>query len=274
MSIWETLETNDRLTGTECDIAKWLRRNPDRVGEMKLSTATKEMAVSSSAMIRFCQKLGFHGYKDFQLAFVTENEQRRNLTLRDIDFNYPFAENESVADIIKRNADLMKETVDICYSSLSREKLTRAADWIFHSRHLYLFGAGDSYISALSFSNRLTKLGIAPVMPMQFFEMASITKTASKEDIALIVTYSGSLLPALENEIQLLKQRKCRIILISSLTAAKDADLLISIPQKEDYKNKISVYYSQTALEYVFFCLFGIIYSMDYEGHTQRLAIG
>ena len=261
MSIWETLDTNDSLTDTERAIAEWLRHNADSLGDMKLSTVAREIAVSSSAMIRFCQKLGFHGYKDFQIAFVTENEQRRNLTPADFNFNYPFGENESAADIIKRNADLMKETVDICYSSISREKLMRAAEWIFHSRHLYLFGAGDSYISALSFSNRLTKLGIAPVMPMQYFEMAAITKTAAKEDIALIVTYSGMLLSALEDEIQILKQRKCRIILISSLKAAKDADLLISIPQKEDFEKKISVYYSQTAFEYIFFCLYSLIYS-------------
>ena len=160
-------------------IAHWLQNNPDQVVNMKLSVIAKTVNVSESAIIRFCKKMGFHGYKDFQLAFVTENELRRRQK-RNVDFNYPFAPNESVADIIRNHAELIKETIDVCYSSIPRDRLMRAADWIYHSRHLYLYGAGDSYITALSFSNRLIKLGIASVMPMQFNEISAVTRTASK----------------------------------------------------------------------------------------------
>ena len=270
MSIWEELANNKAMTDTEQVIAKWLQNNPDKVADMKLAVAAKAMNVSESAAIRFCKKMGFHGYKDFQLAFVTENEKRRR-EKRNVDFNYPFAPNESTADIIRNHAELIKETVDVCYSSIPKDRLVRAADWIFHSRHLYLYGAGDSYISALSFANRLTKIGIAPVMPMQFFEISAVTRTASKEDIAIVVSYSGRLLDSLSDDLKVLHNRKCRVIVISSVDYTPYADLLIRIPRKEDLKNKISVYYSQTAFNYVFSCLFGIIYSMDYEGNIIRM---
>ena len=131
-------------------------------------------------------------------------------------------------------------------------------------------GVGDSYINVLGFANQLTKLGITSVQPLQFNESISVSATAGAGDVALFVTYSGTILKLLKREMQILKKNKCRIILLSSVEDKGDADLLLRIPKWEEKYGKISVYYSQASLHYVLDCLYGAIFSMNFSENDAR----
>ena len=268
MTIAECLEQQIDFTETERAIADFFIRHRDEIRSIKLGTVAKETFSSNASVIRLCRKLGCTGYKDFQIAYIAELEKQRTKK-RDINFNYPFSEHDRIGDIMKNTALLQQEATDICYESVSREALIRAAEWISHASHLYIYGIGDSYISALSFANQLTKLGIVSVMPMQFNESAAISATATKDDVALIVSYSGKMMSQLSKEIRLLKRKKCRIILISALTESPNADLIISVPKKEENVGKISVFYSEFSFQYILACLYGAIYSLDYRKNTE-----
>ena len=133
-----------------------------------------------------------------------------------------------------------------------------------------MYGIGDSYISLLGFGNQLTKLGVVTVQPLQFQEENAVTHTATAEDVALFASYSGDIVKNYFKEIVLLREKKCRTILISSMKRCADIDLLLHIPPKESMDGKISTFYSQAAFRIVFSCLYGTVYGMDYERYRKQ----
>ncbi len=269
MNLLDMLEHSEHFTETDKIIAEYFLSHKEQIKDCKLGTVAKETFSSNASVIRLCQKLGCNSYKDFQIAFVFELERKRN-AITDVNFNYPFASSDTTRDITKKLSVLMKETADICYNSVSQDALEEAARWIIQANHLYVYGVGNSYLSALSFSYELNKLGILTIQPTQFNESVAISATATKEDVAFFVSYSGDYVHMMKKELSLLQKNHCKIILVTAADTAPEADLLIHFPKEEELSEKISIFYSQFALRYILSCLYSVIFAMDYPKNSKN----
>lgn len=168
MSLLLALQQKKNLTATEAMIADYILQNPEAFAHLSITELAKATYSSKAAITRMCQKLGQDGYKNFRTAFAVEMEKQR-YERRDIDINYPFVPRESAASIMRSVNYISKEALDACYAALSPEAIDRAARTLRNANHIYLYGAGDTYISAIAFSNMLMKLGIQAVLDLQRF---------------------------------------------------------------------------------------------------------
>lgn len=74
-NLLKKLQNTALLSDTEIIVAKYLIENYRDVSNLSTRELAKRTFTSSAAIVRFCQKLGFEGYSDFRIRFLTEMMQ-------------------------------------------------------------------------------------------------------------------------------------------------------------------------------------------------------
>lgn len=269
MGLLQALQQKKNLTATEAMIADYILQNPEAFVQLSITELAKATYSSKAAITRMCQKLGQDGYKNFRTTFAVEMEKQR-YERQDIDINYPFVPRESAASIMRSVNYISKEALDACYATLSPEAIDRAARTLRNANHIYLYGVGDTYITAIAFSNMLMKLGIHCVLTEQYNERIGMTYNAAKGDAALFLSYSGGIMPFLKTELGILRGNRCTSILISTLDACDGVDQIITLPSQEHAVGKAAGFYSQAAIRYALNCLYGVIYALDLDKNKAK----
>lgn len=259
MALLDKLESIENLTSAEKNIVSYIMEHKDQIDNFTIADLAMMTYTSNSAIIRFCRKLGLTGYKEFKIEFVKELERMRKQK-SNININYPFQKKESSRDILKSIAELSKESIDTCYESISEKDMERAAKYIQQADKIYIYAIGDSMISALGFANKLIKLDKITIMVNEYGEVLAHTMNVKKNDVALFVSYTGSVLIE-ERFFNILEESGCKKILVTSNSDLEGFDVKIDFPDREDYMGKISTYYSQIAIQYILNCLYAIIFS-------------
>lgn len=262
MGLIKQLRRQKDFTEVEMAIADYIIQNQDAMQNMGIVDLARNTYSSNAAIIRMCRKLGLSGYKEFRIAFAADLEKNR-IEQTDVEVNYPFTAHQSVNAVMKSVADISREAINTCYTSISPGKMDRAARILRKANRIFLYAAGDSYTTSIAFSNMLMKLGRTIIYPALYFESAQQTYNATSEDAALIISYSGRILNSITRELQILKRNGTPIILISTLQEYPGLSNLIEIPDKEQVVGKAAGYYSQTAIRFILNCLYGEIYSLD-----------
>ena len=262
MGLIQMLQQQDDFTATECAIADFILQNPEEFMQCSSMDLAKASCSSKSAITRLCQKLGQENLKNFRTAFAVELEKQR-LERSEVDINFPFSDSERAASVMRSVNLISKEALDACYASISPGSIDHIAKVLSEAKHIYLYGIGDTYITACAFSNMLMKLGIHCILTEQYHERLGVTYSAREGDVALFLTYSGDFMQFVHQELGILRRKHCTTILISTLKKVNGIDYHIVIPAKEKAVGKTAGYYSQAALRYVLNCLYGVIYARD-----------
>ncbi|MFV0394363.1 MAG: MurR/RpiR family transcriptional regulator [Coprobacillaceae bacterium] len=268
MSILQKLESYQNLTSVEQEVVYYILEHQSQIIDLTISDLASITYTSNATIIRICRKLGMSGYKEFKMQLVKDIERRRKEHY-DIDINYPFYKTEKSDDIMKKIADLSIESVNTCYDTISHEDLNQVAKWLLESKDIYLFATGDTLLSAMSFSNRLLKLKMHAIIGSQYGESAVNACNVTKDDVVIFISYSG--MNTIDNKyIEIIKRSGCKMILISAASNADDYDIVIKFPDKEASERKVSTYYSQISINYIFNCIYAIIFALNYENNSKN----
>ena len=187
MPIIDKLERQENLTEAERELALFVLANMNEVTHMSIAELADQSFTSNATVIRLCRKLGLKGYRDFRIELTQDVERRRN-DVRSVDVNSPFRSDDELDDIMRSLASLQSEAIETCYSSVSRLEVRRAALAIRRAGRVFVFGRGDSRISAMAFANQLLKLGISCVDADRFDESLAQAITSKPGDVVLLVS--------------------------------------------------------------------------------------
>ncbi len=259
MTLLEQLENATNLTPVEQEVAEYILENKDEIINLTILDLANVTYTSNATIIRLCRKLGAKGYKDFKVQLVKDIERRRKKQ-RDINMNFPVEQLESSDDITKMMADLSKEAIDICYETIDNRDLEKAAKMIMECKNVYFFGTGDSLINAIAFSNRLIKLRKPAIIASQYGEVDAHAYSMKKDDLGIFVSYSGRSF-ARTRTMNIARKRGSKLILISSERNIPGFDLVVNFPKKEAYDGKMATFYSQISINYIFNCLYAILFT-------------
>ena len=176
----------------------------------------------------------------------------------------------SMDQVLTMASLIEKEALDACYAAISPGSIDRASRMLLRAGHIYCHAIGDTYISVTAFANMLMKLGIHCLMMDRYGERMSMARGMQPGDLALIVSYSGGTLPYLRPEIDTIKARGGKIILVSTLDECPGVDHFVTLPDRESSMGKAGGFFSQTAIRYVLDSLYGTIYALDLERNQER----
>ena len=178
------------LNSAERTLANYVLENMEQVVHMTIEQLAKNSQTSYSTVSRFCQKMGFRGYKDFKSKLTTDvinsaskfSETQNTLVIHG---------NESVEQICERIFLLFDGILQDCASLLNFDTLKAAVDLIVEAKVLHVIGAGASAASAMYAYTQLLRLGRPCTMendPTVYLMKAALM---GPEDVLLAISSSG-----------------------------------------------------------------------------------
>ncbi|WP_084375091.1 MurR/RpiR family transcriptional regulator [Neobacillus soli] len=180
------LQHRDQLSQLEKQVLDYIIRQPQRITNLKLDEAAKEMFVSTATITRTCKKLGFQGYQDFKLQLLLYSREDNQVESHDLSANLAFHTKRYEKDI--------REVLN----RINEEDLNKAASMLVQARHVEWFGVGHSYSVCWDASKKLLLLGKSSIARIDWDDLRSSASNLQKDDLAIFVSYSGETLHILE----------------------------------------------------------------------------
>lgn len=267
----DNINHNSDFNDTEKIIAEYILKNLDNIDNLTIQRLAKDTFTSNTAIIRFCRKLGLDGFKKLKIQLIKEVENYYNLQ-NNIDFNMPFRENDSIKEISKKMAELTKEIVDRTYIMLDNSGLNSALPLIIKANRIFIFAMGDSYISALNFSNKMMKINKYVILADNLNASSSNILNITKSDVAIFLTYSAKHYDYSQYAI-LLKKKGISSILITASTEStlnRSVDFSIWVPDCESLDGKIAPFASQISFNYILNIVYSYIFKENYYKNYEQ----
>lgn len=267
MSLIKNLNNQNLFTQSEIMVVDFIKNNPDLIVNTSINELAKETFSSRTSIIRICKKLGFKGFKDFKIEYTRNIEALKYLN-RQIDYSFPFKEDESTLQILNSISNVYKNCIDLINSEINIQELEEIVKTLINSNHVYIFARGDTEISAHNFINKCVKIGKLFHFANQFGDQLYYAKYSNKDDCCLFITYDKN--DYYYDCLREAMKKKCKIIVISAYQdnfLVKYSHYKIIIPHQESTYEKISTFYSQQSFQYIL----SIIYAMMYKEMIKKL---
>lgn len=269
MSVLFDLQNGKDFTSAEHAVAGYILAHSEQIADMSIADLARETHTSNASIIRLCHKVGARGFRDFRLSFLRELARVPDDSGK-TDLNYPVYDRSSPVIVMKSMADVQKYALNACYTGLSALDIQKAAFLIHGSRHIYLYGSGESMLVARMFARRLARIGYICVIIEPSEESLAYTRTAEAGDTAVIISYSGSGIFAYKQAFSLFAEKKMHSILITANRNLKNFECVICYPDGESPDDNAATFYSTEASMYVTNCIYSLLFAMDYQAAREE----
>jgi len=271
VTIISQLTKADKFNGSEKQLADYILKNKEAVLNQSIQSLATATFSSTSTIVRLCRKIGLKGYKDFKIKLSAELQQHYN-DISAVNPDFPFTEDDSNKEIAQKLLELMQSSLKQTSELLTNDLLEHAVRDIFQSQKLGIFAYGDTYISALSFQNKLMKINLNANLPSLTEESKFMAANYTKNDCAILISYSGQSKNTYQLA-QILRLNGVKIITITSDKASKIAklsDIVLPVASTESNTVKISPFASQVGIEYVLNTLYSCLFVANYDENQRH----
>ncbi|MBP2057103.1 DNA-binding MurR/RpiR family transcriptional regulator [Lactobacillus colini] len=251
---------NQKYSASEQAIIDYLSRI-DSFTNLTISQLAQATATSNATIIRLSRKAGFTGFSELKVALIKEIEEKK-FTKQDVDFSFPFSPADSLTEIEQAMANLYQNSIQKLHSQIDTQLLLKVAQEFISAKRIFIFGTGDTGLTARSFINKINKLNIYPIFASSNNEQNSNWNNVHDGDLAIIITYDNFDEALKKYGIPTIHQNQGKVVAITANPDSfnlKEINYLIPIPNEEGLQ-KLATFYSQLAFEYVLNLLFSIIY--------------
>ena len=271
MTIIAQLTAAKRFNGTEKNLADYILKHKEKVLDLSIQQLANDTFSSTSTIVRLCRKIGLKGYKDFKIKLAAELQRHYN-DISAVDPDFPFTENDSNKEISQKLLDIMQNSLQTTSLLLTDELLESAVKKILQAKKLGIFAYGDTYVSALSFQNKLMKINYNATLPLLSDESKFLASNFKKTDCAILISYSGRS-KRTYHLARILRLNGCQIITVTADQKSEIAhlsDLILPVANNESEAIKISPFASQVAIEYVLNTLYSCLFVANYDDNQRH----
>ena len=211
MNVVETIkQCYDKMTKSERQVASWLLGHSQDFAFYTLDKISGELGTSTTTVIRFCRRLGYEGFKDFQDAL------RRDLKSRQPDLTDKFqrtldTSDELLSQTIQQNIRCIQQT----FCQIPFEDLSQAVQRIGSARRVYTFGMKESYaLSHYAYTRFLTVRSDVYMLAADSGEIETLL-SLTREDVCIVYLFHRYTKQTLQL-LPLLKNQGVQVILVTS----------------------------------------------------------
>lgn len=274
MNLRYTLKQDSQFTPNEKRIAQYILGNMLETSKLNLVDLATKTYTSHSAIVRFAQKLGFEGFRDFRISLIESSQQQR-FVAEEVDANFPFNLGDTTEIIAKKMADLSTQTITAMQANLNIVELEATVNMLMQANRIFIFAKGDTQISARSFQNKMAKLGVFIIIAEEYADEAWVASNITPSDYAMFTSYRADSVKY-QRFISLLNEKQVSTLLISSndarALAGTTTHWLTTVDLETSDSLKIGTFSSQIAIEYIFNILYSMIYMKNFKENNERLA--
>lgn len=174
------------LPRAEKVFAEALIENPETILQMTLAEAARETNSSDASIIRFCKRLGMHGYSELCRAVAAAVDEKQT-----IPYDEAVKSSDDIREIMKKVFQSNLQTLQNTMVVADEKNYLRAIEALVHARSIHFFGVGDAFAACQFAYMKFLRLGVncsaqSDVM-MQFMGANNL----GPGDVALAVSYEG-----------------------------------------------------------------------------------
>lgn len=202
-----------RLSKSEQKIAAYIVDHPQRAAMASSQELAQEIGTSNSTLTRFCKKLDYRNYIEFQTLLAAQGMpgQAPNQIIHRIDHYY-------------------ERTLDAACELVSTAEVNAFVERIHQADKILIFGLGSSGLTASEFNMRLVQMGFTSSVMTDTFLMRVQSRLFSPKDLIIAVSNSGET-PEVVSACRIAKAADVQICLLtqnsrSSLAQMADTVLL------------------------------------------------
>ena len=273
--IMEQFLDQTRFTSSEKHLIEFIYQHPNVVVNLSIDDLSLQCHVSQASIVRFCKKLGVKGYSDFKILLAKELTDFA-LGKEKIPLDIPIAKDASLGEVADTFYTLSRQALESTRNDLNLLDISKAANMIFSSDIVHIYGRGESLILAEDFQYKLMRIGRhCHLEPLNGFSenMNRAPNQSKLRECALVISqYCNS--TQVHYVIDELHLANIPFII---LTAAKNiwpydryANIVLRI-HCEESRNKMGCFSSRTAFLYVLDCLYGAIFEKNYSDNCDYL---
>lgn len=209
------------ISRKEQQIADYILNFPERVIHQSIGDLSRHLGMAESTVFRFCQRLGYAGFKDFKIDLATYKKQENPL---EHEIYEGISADDSAKAIAKKvfeaNRKALEDTVDL----LDETQFEAAVKLINHSRSVSFFGIGGSNAIALDAYHKFLRTPLevkfATDHHIQLMEAARL----GAKDCAVLISHSGQSKDILQIAGQV-KRSGAKLIVITSFLLSPLAEM-------------------------------------------------
>ncbi|MDR2417431.1 MAG: MurR/RpiR family transcriptional regulator [Treponema sp.] len=183
-------EQLDDFSGVERRIADYLISNPHDILKLSIIQIAEQTNSSSAGIVRFCQKIGFDGYKSVKSALAHDLIQSFQ-TLSDDGSYSDISPSDSARNIIDKVFSNQIRAIEETGKMLDIAAFEDAIALLDRAHRIDIFGFGASGLVAQDMQQKLIRIGKYSFayadVHLQFTAASSLTP----DDAAVFISYSG-----------------------------------------------------------------------------------
>jgi RpiR family carbohydrate utilization transcriptional regulator len=210
-------------------VANFVLDHPEKVMQMSISEAARDMGVGESTVIRFCRALNYKGYQEFKLRLAQDLVEPVGYIHENISFT------DNVADLAQKVFQTNAKAVENTMKSLDPEMVKIAARALSEARRIDIYGVAYSSFTALDAKSKFLRLGLTADAYGDAHLQMMAAASLSKRDVAIGISHSGSTKDVVD---ALSTARRCGATTISitnfspsPITRSSDVILLTASPE-------------------------------------------
>jgi DNA-binding MurR/RpiR family transcriptional regulator len=200
------------MTRSERQVAGFVLGHMNDIVFFTLDELAEKTEVSTTSVLRFCRRLGFDGFKQFQQTVRDELRYSPNLLEKFRRTTNTQLEDSLLAQTVQQGILCIQET----FQELSYDSLSDAVEILSTARRVYTFGMRESQaLASYTYSRLLTVRGDVFMYHDGYSENIETLLSVTDDDVFVVFLfkrYTEKTLGLLE----VLRQRGVRIILVTS----------------------------------------------------------
>lgn len=180
----------EQMTASERAIAQYIVSNESEVIYLTARELAERVGVSDASIVRFCQSIGFSGFKELKLkiALATQAAERE---AAHADADLPLQ--DKLVNTFERAITSIRNTE----RTLSPEHLFQTSKRVRAAKRVCLLGAGTSGVVARDLQIKLTRLGITTLFDDQPQNAAVLMALVTPADVVIAFSHSGNTMETL-----------------------------------------------------------------------------
>ncbi|HHR6130826.1 SIS domain-containing protein [Providencia sp. wls1943] len=213
-----------RGKGTEQRIAKFLLEYRDSLVAMNAAELAREAGVSSASVIRFARQMGYRGYPEFKVDYLSDEKQHKAESLYG-----NLSRNDDTAQIIAKSGQLFISAIEKSLELLEPAAVDAVAQKLVEAKRIVLFGIGSSAIVANDIFHKLIRVNKSALFSPDLHVQLSYSANLGEGDLAIAVTARGNT-PEINRMLKSAHENGCTTIALTRFgqdDAARLADLTL-----------------------------------------------
>lgn len=249
----------EELPVSERKVARYVSQNLDHMVGLSVEELAGRSGSSQAAVVRFCKKLGYKGYRDFSIQLVSELAVAQRTNVHRAGYSDILA-GEKAGNVIRKVCHHNIQAIEDTFSLVEPEQVEEAADKLFHAQRIDLYAIAASNLVAQDAQQKLMRINKRVTAYSDPHLQLSSASTLTPLDVAIALSWSGETREVLEAA-SLAKQNGAFLIAITrygrvSLAGIADVHFGLSAPEMAIRSGAMSSRIAQmTMIDILFSCM-------------------